>query len=189
MIGLVRRRGVMAKRRGGTAYSFPSNLPLTPTGTNTDPGQSGGLVLATVVQSTRAGVVATGIRFWMPTEGVGQTLTGFLFAGVTGSTVLAQSIDATAVAGWNVLPFTTPYPMTSSVSVSAAIYLRPAAGDGLGNVTYSALASALTSARVLSPLQTIATGSRYNYGAPALTGGSDTGSSSAWYGVDVMVTG
>lgn len=143
-------------------------------------------MLATVVQATRAGVTATGIRFWMPPEGVGQVLTGFLFAGVSGSAVLAQSIDANAVAGWNVLPFVTPYGMTVAVSTSAAIFLRPAAGDGLGNVTYPAVAAALASARVLPPLQTIATGSRYNYGAPALSGGADAGSSSAWYGVDLI---
>jgi len=187
MSSLLRARGLYAKRRSsGTAY-FPSNAGLTPSGTNTDANQSGGLVLAVTLSATASGVVATGIRFWMPTEGVGQLLTSFLFAGSTGSSVLAQGIDTNAVAGYNELPFATPYNMVNAATVSAAIFIRPAAGEPLFNVSYPAVSGVLAAAKTVAPLQSAVPGSRYNYGAPALSGGSDTGTSSAWYGVDLMI--
>jgi len=183
----LRARGLSAKRRSaGTAY-FPSNAGLTPSGTNTDPTQPGGLILATLLSATSAGVVAKGIRFWMPPEGVGQTLTSFLFAGATGASVLAQGIDTPAVSGFNELLFATPYNMVNGAAVAAAIFIRPVSGDSLNNVSYSAVANALATAKTVSPLQTSVPGSRYNYGNPSLNGGGDTGTSSAWYGVDLMI--
>ena len=170
-----------------TVYNFPSNVPITPAGSNDDPNTSS-LMLGTVFHSTVAGVQAMGVRFWVPAAGAGETIRGYLFVGSSGSTVLASSSAVTAVSGWNTLTFTTPYTLTSGTDVTAAAYIL-----GLvSHVYYPAVAGALTSAQTVSPLQNAATGARYNYGnvtaSLALSGGDNFGSSSAWYGVDIIAS-
>lgn len=158
---------------GSSTYNFPSNKPLTPTGSFDDGGAGYNMGLKFTVGA--AGLTATGLRWWAP---VAMTVTPFL--NETTGTNRAAGPSFLCAVGWNNVPFTTAYALTNGASYIVGITQT--------TQKYSFLSGALTNAFTVGPLSTVASAGRLRTGSTFADLNDSASLGTAWYGIDIVAT-
>ena len=154
-------------------YNFPSNLPLTPSGSFDDGGS--GYNMGFLFRADAASLLATGIRWYAP---VAMTVTPFLNDG--GGANRAVGVATACSVGWNFIPFTTPYTL-----INASEYV---AGITQSTQKYSFVSGALASSFSVGPLSMVGPNAGLlASGAAVAALSAASGHSGAWFGIDIVV--
>jgi hypothetical protein len=164
-----------------TTYLFPSAI-LTPAGANNDPNV--GLSLGQKIQVNAAGLTLTAVRWQaVSTDSALQLQVGIYDA--AGTTLLASSsltsYSVTASA-WTTINLPTPLALTNGASYFVMVY-QVGVVPGKG-VWYSAMTPPWPKSTTQFAIATL--GGQYNYATSMGVATGNSGSSGAWFGVDIV---
>jgi len=167
--------GFSAVTPSATIYNFPSNQPLTPPMPGFD-DLGAGYNMGFLFSANSAGLIATGVRWYAP---VAMTVTPFLNDG--GGTNRAVGVATAVSAGWNYIPFTTPYTMTSGSEYVVGITQS--------TQKYTYLANALATSFTVGPLSVVGPNAGLlSSGSTVAALSAASGHTNAWFGIDVVVS-